>query len=720
MRRITALIISVVVLITVILPAGSFAAGDDKGLETAIRAAKGVFVIPDDYKFDYNVYTDSENKNVWYLTWQSKDGSSASISVRVDDTGKILGYDSWKDTYYSQTKKFPKVSNQEAKRIADEFLAKVNPAAASIVKYQENTQDYLNDSSYYFNYYRTENGIPYYNNSVNISVNKNSGEVTSYYLNWTDGLVFPSAKGVIGIEEAQQYYKDNIGLKLMYRYAYENDAIKLYAVYTPAFDNNYAIDALTGEKVKLAEGYYGPYYGGMEEMASKAMDSLRGQSQNLTPEELKAVEETSKLITKDQAEKIARDSKYTGLTADFILESSNLSREYPVRTEFSWYLSFRKEAAGTETENKYVSVTINARTGEIKGFYVSAPYSATAVAKYDKAVSKKAAEDFLKEFKPELFSQSEYDEDAYGYIIYESGVKPTQYSFRYVRKVNGAYFPDNYLNVDYDAVNGKVTGFNMNWFDIEFPSIDKAVDKSMIYGKMFSEIGLELQYKAKYTDTATLRILPRSAAIPELVLVYALKPNKPNYFDINDGTLLNYDGKPYKETKPVVYTDIKGHYAENKINALAENGIYLEGTEFKPDQAINQLDYLMLVSKVMANSYWQPLTLNSTQQEIDNFYSYMIREGVLKQEEKDPKAVVNRETAVKFMINALKYGEVAQLKDIYIVDFKDKSEISTDLTGYVAIAQGFKIISGDGGRFNPKNNLTRAEAAVMIYNYLQR
>jgi hypothetical protein len=94
----------------------------------------------------------------------------------------------------------------------------------------------------------------------------------------------------------------------------------------------------------------------------------------------------------------------------------------------------------------------------------------------------------------------------------------------------------------------------------------------------------------------------------------------------------------------------------------------------------------------------------------------MIREGVLTQAEKNPKAIMTRETSVKYMVNALKYSEVAQIKDIYIVNFRDSSKISTDLKGYIAIARGLNIISGDGRKFNPKDNLTRADAAVMIYN----
>jgi len=68
----------------------------------------------------------------------------------------------------------------------------------------------------------------------------------------------------------------------------------------------------------------------------------------------------------------------------------------------------------------------------------------------------------------------------------------------------------------------------------------------------------------------------------------------------------------------------------------------------------------------------------------------------------------------------MKYGEVAEIKDIFNCKFVDKDEISPGLIGYVTIAQGFKIVGGHNGYFYPQKEFTRAEAAVMIYNYLAR
>ena len=54
------------------------------------------------------------------------------------------------------------------------------------------------------------------------------------------------------------------------------------------------------------------------------------------------------------------------------------------------------------------------------------------------------------------------------------------------------FFEDNFITVQFDG-NWKITSYNLEWFDIEFPSLENAVSLDKIY-EIFKEIGLELQY----------------------------------------------------------------------------------------------------------------------------------------------------------------------------------------------------------------------------------
>jgi len=715
MKRKIAQILTFVMLVMFLLPVQGIAAEGNKGLERAIKTAKEKFPIPDDYKFDYNVSTEG-GKNIWYLSWSSKDGFGRQISVRVDENGTILSYNRYDPNDYPSQKKFPNVSKQEAKAIAENFIRKVNPKAAENIRYMENNQNYAYEYEYYFNFIRLVDGVPFYDNNITISVNNETGEVRNYYYQWDDTLVFPGVDKAITLEQAQNAYKEKLGLRLAYSYIADGDSLKVYPAYTPKYNNNsFAIDALTGERIKVS-GYYGAYYD-ME--AQKSMNAANGAAEaELTAEELKAVEEVSKLLTIQQAEKIARNSKVLGLTNEFKLSYSYLSRGWPHKEDFIWYLSFAKESSGNDY--RYVGLDLDARSGEIKSFYIGTPYEEGKTAKYDVEASRKAVENFLKEFNPDKFSQVEYDDSfASEYIPYSGEERPREYSFNYIRNVNGVPFPGNGISVTYDAVNGKVIRYNLSWFNAEFPAVDNVISLDAAHEKLFNTVGLELQYKIKYNDSQILKA-DGSQSKPEVVLVYGIKPGKPVSFDANTGELLGYDGKPYKEAKTVEYTDISGHFAEKQIIALAEYGIAFEGAQFRPDENIKQKDFLALLSKVMNYYYWSVGPLNVSDKELDNMYNFLIREGVLTSEEKSPDSDVTREDGTKFFIRALKYKEIAEIKGIYKTIFKDESSINPELVGYVTLASGLKIINGNDGYFYPKNKLTRAEAAIMIYNYLQR
>ena len=68
-----------------------------------------------------------------------------------------------------------------------------------------------------------------------------------------------------------------------------------------------------------------------------------------------------------------------------------------------------------------------------------------------------------------------------------------------------------------------------------------------------------------------------------------------------------------------------------------------------------------------------------------------------------------------------RYGPVAQLQGIYRTKFVDDRSIPADCYGYVALAQGLGMVSGNSSnRFLPNSNATRAQAAVMLYNLMDR
>lgn len=73
LRKKLALILSLIILITLAIPAGAFADGFDKGLENAIKIAKTKFEIPESFKFESSISIESEgSKKVFRLTGSSE------------------------------------------------------------------------------------------------------------------------------------------------------------------------------------------------------------------------------------------------------------------------------------------------------------------------------------------------------------------------------------------------------------------------------------------------------------------------------------------------------------------------------------------------------------------------------------------------------------------------------------------------------------------------
>lgn len=687
----------------------------DKELENAIKIAKTKFSIPDDYSFQSNISTSGEKK-IYQLNWNSKDKmNTASIYVTIDEDGMVTSYSKYTQDDYKQGSKLPKLSRQDALAKAGQYIESIAPGLMKQLRYEEANQSSIMDSGYYMNYYRIVNGIPFYNDRVTVYINRDTGALQNYSRQWTDIASFPSAAGTMTLKDAQKAYTENLGLRLIYKYAQVDDVLNTYLAYAPIYDNgSFGIDAFTGEKRRISFGYGIAFNDSMAMAKQKAAVETAAGVQ-LSPEELKAVEEASKLISQEDAEKLARGSEFLGLTDSFKLQSYYLNSGWPDKTQYSWSLYFVKPADDKTAYTDNVSVMLDAKTGLITGFNSGTPVNPNTKPINDLKTAKAEADAFLNKYYPQYVKQTEYDKLTSE--SYMSGSEQnTYYSFVYYRMVNGIPFPDNGITINYDNMSGKITGFNMNWFNTGFTN-NKVIGIDAASAKLFAKVGLEKQYRLDYTDNNAKILPPAAPENAKAVLVYVLKNDKPLVISATDGALLNSDGSEYKEPVKVSYTDIKGNAAEKQIMVLADNGIYLEGSQFKPNAAITQLDFLTLLSKTL--NYYVPVhPLKSAGQDNDDLYAFLQREGVIKAGEKAPAANVTKEEAVKYLVRALKYDKVADIKGIFDISYKDKAGIDPNLTGYVAIAAGLGIVSRNGS-FNPKAKITRGESAIMIYNYLQ-
>ena len=702
-----------------LFPTAAFAAYD-KELEKAINSAKAMFSIPKGYdNFTYNI-SKQNDKTVFNLNWTDSKNMLGNVSVTLDSAGKLIGYYSYKNLNGRDQKKLPSVSRSDARLAADNFIKKNNPAAWAKIKYQENNNPLnIADRSYFFNYIRLENGVLFPENSIGVSIDVMTGEVQSYNCNWYENSVFPETEGVIPLENAHQQFTDKLGLQLVFKLNFDEKEQKPYLVYTNVYNNRF-IDAKTGEIVS-GEGYYG-YYGGMgqEKMAMDSrMPSYSVQKpESLTPEEQQAVENAANIMDQNKAEETAR--KILNIEPAFKLNYVSLYSDWRNKDEYIWNMDFgREEKVGGITRNYGYSVSVDAATGDIVSFYKGLPYDEDAVVKYTEDQSLKTAVNLIKSLKPDKFLEVERITWNVPDVRPMNGEKPRESYFNFARKVNGAYFPDNGFNVSVDNVTGTVISYNFSWYKKPLPSTDKIISAGEADKLFFDKIGIQLQYISQDPSLKDSRIapIPNDREKWDIKLVYAIKPEKPANIDAFTGVLLDYSGKPLITGNNAQYTDIEGNYAENQIKVLAEFGISLPGQLLEPNKNVFQREFLYLLYKA-ANPY-NNLIFPENSKDDDNMYNYLIEAGIVKEDEKAPQSILSRQDAVKFIIRALNYDKVAEInKGIYKLPFKDADKIKPGLYGYIAVAYGLNLINGSNGYCNPGGSLTRADAFVMVYNFL--
>ncbi|NLT47533.1 MAG: S-layer homology domain-containing protein [Clostridiales bacterium] len=684
MKKILCLALVTCLGITMAIP--SYAGEEDgKGLEQAILAVKKVVAIPEDYKeFSYHTYeqeTDWGTGTVWSLNWSSGDDKS-SIYASVDWLGNLLYLEHYQR---SEESGLAKVKREQASETVKIFLQKAVPGLASNFM-EVDVENSLQDNYrhvFRYSYHNANILVPFIN--ITIRVNKYTGTVESY-----SGVeagfelpTFPATEGSIGSDKAQSSFLKNIGIKLTYQsyYSYKDKQLSVFPVYRVA-NSNKAVDAHTGEIVDLF--YSRVRYGNAEEKAMDVGGMGDSALQNLTKEELDAIEKSGKLLSKDEAAARVIGQIPVNLSQKDIL-SASLRRNNIDVEKYIWQIYFEK-AYGS----------VDASTGELLSYSY---YSDRTEGKRDltEESAKSIAESFLKKVANEKLAMSVFTPDYIDYIIYErEGEKPEAYSFRYNRLVNGIEFEDNGLSVTVDRKTGDITFYNNIWYDSAiFPSVEDVMTES----EMMTGIMRGFPFAMAYEKTGKNG---------DVDLVYTFDQEaRTAMFEPFSGMRISFDGKLFESAKRPEYEDIKGHWSEKIVRELMENGYYLKSDSFKPDRTITQIDFFRYLF-VPETRYYDD----------EELYEMLENRGILKDGEGTPESELTRKDAAKFLVRYLGLGLAGEHPEIYVSKFKDQVEI--EYRGYATLCYGLGIMRGDDkGRFNGEKAMTNAEAASAIYNMMK-
>lgn len=697
------------VICTASLPA--FAADTD-GLEQAIVIAKSKLTIPDVCtEFDSDVYS-SDSGAEYNLRWTSEDGDER-VNAVINSRGDIISFNTREDSEEERAR-FAKYTNEQLLDIAMRWLDSVNPSWSAELpadKANYSLRSDIYNGSEYINIERYKDGVKFLDDSVSFRLDNRTGKIYGMNSTWSYEDNIPAVSEAMSASDAAAEFYKVSPLRLQYE---KNSDGTASLVYRPAKPYTRINARKGGEILNRSDAYDAPeaVNDAMSDMVSGGASKSEAR---FTESEKINLEEIANLIPEEELVKKARALVGTGLDkaeykncsyerrTNYYYEKEVNSNEDKEEREYNAVLTF---IFNLNKDTEYSArVTFDAKTGELINYWAHdySVYMSSYPKKDSKnkpAVSAAAAAEGAEKF----IRQNAADEAAKVKAeALEDAEEITDYYINFVRYENDVPFYENSINVSVNSESGLVSSFSKNWDkDIKFESADGAIDNAAAEKAFEQNVGFDLSYVYSWRNVG------EKTAVREVELCYTAR----NY-SINAKTG-EANAAEYEEAPVVHPTDIAGHYAEDKINALVDAGLISadENSEFRPDENITKGDLAEMVGSLMYGYRPWDAEVGRMAQRI----------GIVgKAEDFDKDAAATRGDGAVYIVRALGYREIAELSDIYNCGFADAEKIPAESVGYVAIARGLKIVGGDeNGCFNAASGLSRADAAIMMYNYLAR
>ena len=678
-NKITALLLSLFISLSLMKISVFGAEIDSKNFEQAILNVKSVIPISDVYNnFSHSsrqIDNGKDTVTVWNLEWEADEENKGYISAEVDSYGNLCNYNNYSYNYDSSG--LVKISREEARSTAEDFLKKALPDYLSDMRLIEKENSDFYSNQYNFKFQQYVNDIPVNFMKVNVCINKYTGEV-DFYSGLEPGTkksLFPEVDSIMDIESAKSKYIENIQEDLSY-HSYCDYKLKknnTFAGYS--LNNNKAIDAKNGQAITIFNSLRNIYSNKSSLDSAGAESDKSGTGTELNEVEKEEVNNISGLISKEKAQEIIEDN--IELFSKMQTEEISLNKSY-MGNNYIWQLNFDNGSA-----------EVNATTGEILAFYIYKSIVGGENNSITEEAAKIKSEDLLNKIARSKFNQTKLRND---YIDEDN----SSYDFEYIRQVDGKNYTSNRLSVLIDKDTGTITSYNNIWYDdLDLPDISQAISKYDAFNK-FNEIENFGLYYA----------LDENEAVK---LVYNFSEDEGKYYiDALSGKKIDGYGNEYKSNEIPEYDDIKGHWCEKIVKELLDSGYYIQADKFNPDINISQINFFRYMLSPDLHNYSE-----------DEIYNMLIDRGIIKKEERNASSSVTNKDVAKFIARYLGYDKLAQNSNIFNNQFNDS--IDDKYLGYANICYALNIIKGDSqGNFNADKYVTNAMASVYIYNILSQ
>ncbi|MBR5614907.1 MAG: S-layer homology domain-containing protein [Clostridia bacterium] len=667
MKRTISIIICILIIFNLFIPSAS-ASGDAKDVEKILTLIKPR--IPDTTlfsEFDSGIRTEN-GVTMYSFNWGGDD--YRNMYVTALQSGVIIEYGFYEEIRNELPPKgFDRISTDEAVRKTQVLVNKLNPSIAGKLFVEAyDTPESFSSDKLYFKIVHKEGGVPVQNDTGRVTVDVNAEKITSFRITYTEGLKYVSPHNILSEENAKQAFSKELGLTLSYMVHkdFEKRSIKAFPVYTDENGNTY-LDANTGKATEI-QLYYDLYFSKNEAMSDTMVGGSGG---GLSAAESKELENISGILSASDAEKLLRTHKLLNITGSYAAEETSLRKVVYQENKYIRSMVFRAKVGNS---TGFIHAEIDAATGEVLSF------SNLTGAESDKKLGlqelKTAADNVFAELAPEKFNE---------YVADNTNSAENGY-FTYTRHVNGIPVSGDTVSIELNTADATLLSYRINYTDTSFPAIDNVIDHNTACQRFFEQTSYTPLYipqksdeSLKKTDTTTLVFTTEGTGI---------------IIDAKSGQRITASGAVY--SKPASfedYTDIEGHYAEEKIKALHRFGIGFDGAIFNPDQPISQAEFIKLAEQALLGTL-SVLDLRS------------------------PAAnTLTRIEAARLICKALKIDKYAEIEGIYNCPFED---VETG-KGYASLLWGLGIINGTAkNKFSPNNGLTRAQAAIIIYNTMDK
>ncbi len=687
MKKLFSLLLSFIILVSSCQVVFS---ATDTSIESLLTLVKSRLPDTSDFEnFDSDSYTDN-NSTVYQFNWStSSTGSYKSMYATASKSGIILEY-GLNDNTLDETSspKFDRISTEEALRKTQVLIKRLNPTIAHKLSVKaDDAPDSFNSNRLYFDVIHEENGIPVMGDTGRVSVDINAEKIYSFRIKFTENLSYSPNKGLISEADAKKAFTKNIGLESAYR-VYRNTKDRktsIFPIYTPNLRNKY-IDAYTGkaiEVIPVAQKYF--------EYSSDSVGGTNSSNRGdgFTEAERLELERIDELLSEEETEELLRSIPLLAITDSYKVSSSSLNKVVYEPDSYIRSVVFVNEKDG---KSNFIHTNSDAKTGELLSYscFNDIPTETTPL---ERDILKQKAEELLTCVAGEKKSE---------YILSEKELSSDGY-FTYERYKNGLLVSGDTIAIELSPANGTLVSYNINYTKGEFPDISRIMSGDKICLKFFEHTDYYPMYIPYKSETSL-------ANADKTALVYVPEDTS-IILDAYTGNRITYDGKPYqKEAELCDYEDIEGHFAQEKIQNLHRFGIGFEGKKFLPDTEITQKELIALVVKGICTQ--SSITI-SPDMDFDEYYTLSEKFNLLTEAEKAPDLPVSRINAAKIICRALDAEKYAKIDKMFACPFADV----TDGKGYATLLWGMNIINGTSdSTYSPNDFLTRAQAAVILYN----